>query len=709
MVIIFTSGTTGRAKGVVLTQKNYTPVVNHAVPRMNLGPDDTVLSVLPLHHVFGFAASVAAPLCAGMDIVFVPYVKAQLILEALRDKEVTMLPAVPKMISLFYESVMHNVKKQGPVITAIFTGLLRISAVLGPALGTDFRRTLFSSVHKGFGGRLRLMISGGAALNKKYWNRFTLMGFTILEGYGLSETFGPIAVCPGDKPKIESVGPLLPENEIQIHDPNTDGYGEILLRGLCVFAGYYHNDTLTHESFDTNGWFHTGDIGRIDDEGFLFISGRKKDVIVLDTGKNVYPDELEDYYEQSPLIEEIGVIGAKKDDCEIVAAAIVPSKELRKSKSIEQTTAVLYQELIRLGKSQPVHRRITDFITVFQPLPRTTTRKLKKPEILKLYNSIKRTVGALPSMEAQLSVIEIALMETDEYKGVLDGIAKIAPDVDFRALTPRSHLEIDLGLDSLGSIELMTAIERTFSIAIPEEVFDKLETIADLVYLVKEQKTGKSPTSVEKVMGLRERILDMSYYRLPLPQGPSGMKAPKTAILQTLFSIVKGIKKAPSYAMASHNPPFIFVMQHKDPVDAVVLLQALPKPVARETFSLAEPIDYPWFPWNFYRHHLITVRKPNDPIEILKTSLAILKQGKNLISFPEGLVGSSHKTGEFKSGVGLAARETNASIVPVKRSGSNVFFGKPFTLQEVITEGGVKHDASTQEIADYIKRKLLTL
>lgn len=497
MVIIFTSGTTGKAKGVVLSQKNYTPVVNHAVPRMKLGPGDTVLSVLPLHHVFGFAASVAAPLCGGMDVVFVPYVKGPLILEALRDKEVTMLPAVPKMIALFYEGVMHNVKKKGPAIAAVFACLLKVSAMLGTSFGADFRRGLFGGIHKGFGGKLRLIISGGAALNKKYWNGFTLMGFTILEGYGLSETFGPITVCPNDTPRIGSVGPILPENEIKILDPAADGNGEILLRGLCVFAGYYLNASLTGEVMDDQGWFHTGDIGRLDNDGFLIISGRKKDVIVLDTGKNVYPDELEEYYEQSPLIEEIGVFGVKKDDSEIVAAAVVPSKEVRKNNSVEQATSIVYEELIRLGKDLPIHRRISDFITLFRPLPRTTTRKLKKPELIRLYASIKRNSGGGLPMEAQLSVIETALTETGEYRGVLDSIAKIAPQIDLHGITPRSRFEIDLGLDSLAAIELMTAIERTFSITVPEDHLDKIESVADLVHLVRDQKTGSGPASVK--------------------------------------------------------------------------------------------------------------------------------------------------------------------------------------------------------------------
>ncbi|MBN1128083.1 MAG: AMP-binding protein, partial [Chitinispirillaceae bacterium] len=523
MVIIFTSGTTGRAKGAVLSQKNYTAVANHAIQRMGLGPGDTVLSVLPLHHVFGFAAGAGGPLCGGMGVVFVPYLKAPLIVEALRDKAVTMLPAVPKMISLFYESVMHNVKKKGPVVTTLFSLMLGLSALGGKTFGQGFRRSLFSSVHKGFGGKLRLIISGGAALGRKCWNGFRLMGFNILEGYGLTETFGPITVCPAGDARPGSVGPALPENEIRIADPDRDGIGEVLLRGSCVFLGYYKNDALTNEVFDGDGWFHTGDLGRLDADGFLYIMGRKKDVIVLDTGKNVYPEELEDSYSLSPCIEEIGVFGVMKEGAEIVAAVIVPSKDIRRRCTVRQAGDLLRQELVRIGRSLPVHRRITDFVVVYQPLPRTTSRKLKKPELLKIYQSIKRNTvpGDRPALEEHLSVMEMALMETDEYRGVIESLGRIAPALDSNAVNPRTHFEIDLGLDSLNRIELLSSIERAFTIAVPEEVFDKMETIADLVSLVKEQKLEDRPTSVERVLDLKERILTMPHV-IPFPARRSG-------------------------------------------------------------------------------------------------------------------------------------------------------------------------------------------
>jgi long-chain acyl-CoA synthetase len=710
MVIIFTSGTTGKAKGVVLCQKNYTAVANHAIPRMGLGAGDTVLSVLPLHHVFGFAAGVGGPLCGGMGVVFVPFIKGPLIIEALQDKAVTMLPAVPKMVSLFYESILHNVKKKGPVVNATFSAMLGLSAFLGEAMGDTVRRALFSSVHKGFGGSLKMIISGGAALGRKYWNGFRFMGFSIVEGYGLTETFGPITVCPAGDPRPGSVGPALAENEIRIAGPNADGIGEVLLRGSCVFAGYYKNDALTKEVFDGEGWFHTGDLGRLDADGFLYLSGRKKDVIVLDTGKNVYPDELEDHYSLSPCIEEIGVFGVLHNDVEIVAAAIVPSKELRKTSTVRQAADLLHEELVRMGRDLPVHRRISDFVVVYHPLPRTTSRKLKKPELLKMYNSIKRenpSAGRL-AFEEQLSVMEMALMETGEYRGIIESIARVAPhvnlQVDVRAINPRTHFEIDLGLDSLHLIELLSAIEQTFGITIPEKVFDKMETITDLVSLVEEQKLENRPTSVERVLGLKQRILDMSYF---LPEQKTGVKG--FGFMRRFAAAVCGNRAVFAEPLSCRNGPYIFVSLHTSVLDAFRILQTLPGDVAEMTLFMSENIRYPRLPYAFYSPNMVMNRKINDPIETIKVSLAVIRSNKNLISFPEGRFSAPGRPVEFKSGVGLVARETGAKIVPVKNHGTELHFGKPFTFADVAARHELAPGAPPGEIAEYIRKKIIEM
>lgn len=713
IVIIFTSGTTGKPKGVVLTQKNFTAIALHGIPRMKADAEDTMCAVLPLHHVFGSAACIAAALCSGMDVVVVPYVKGPLILEALKDKGVTILPAVPKMISLFYESILHNVKKKGPMVNSVFAGLKTVSATTGDVFGPGFRRSLFSSVHKGFGGKLRLIISGGAALNKKYWNGFRLMGFNILEGYGLTETYGPITVCPAEDPRLGAVGPALPENEIKILAPDENGVGEVLLRGSCIFKGYYKDDELTKDVFDDDGWFHTGDLGRLDKDNYLIISGRKKDLIVLDNGKNVYPDELEDYYGTSPLIEEIGVFGVTHKDGEIVAAAIVPSKEIRKNHSVVQATDLIYDELIRMGKTIPVYRRISDFITVYTPLPRTTTRKLKKMELRKMYNSIKRKSANREIADEQLSVIEMALMETAEFKRILDCIIGGSPKIDPNIVNPRSHLEIDLGFDSLKRIELLSQIEHRFSIMIPEDLFEKMETVGDLVSLVHEHNSeGKSP-SVESVLNLKDRILSDSVEIIKLP--------PKTSpVLTKLSGAVLNIKSSGTDLLKDAKTPLIFASNHGHLLDVAWILSALPLSLKDDTFYIADKKSdkFPPIPYAFHQSNVLKHEKTGDPIEMLKIYLSVIRKNKHLIIFPEGTMSKNGVIGQFKSGIGLLARETGAAIVPVKiaspkhapstsgglkKEQKSVQFGKPITWSDLISSGVLNHNSTAEHLSEHIR------
>lgn len=722
MVIIFTSGTTGKAKGVVLTQKNFTAISRHGIPRMRAGAGDTMCAVLPLHHVFGSAACIAAALTSGLDLVVVPYIKGPLILEALKEKGVTILPAVPKMIALFYESIMHNVKKKGPLVSTVFTGLKTISATAGDTLGNGFRRGLFSSVHKGFGGKLRLIISGGAALNKKYWNGFRHMGFNILEGYGLTETYGPITVCPDEDPRLGSVGPALPENEIRISDPDESGIGEVCLRGSCVFQGYYKDQELTSQVFDDQGWFHTGDLGRLDKDNFLIISGRKKDVIVLDSGKNVYPDELEDYYGTSPLIEEIGIFGVSQKEGEIVAAAIVPSKEIRKNHSISQATDIIYDELVRMGKSLPVYRRISDFITVYTPLPRTTTRKLKKMELKKMYNSIRRKSANREITEEQLSVMEMALMETVEYTGVIGSIVLGSPKIDPRIINPRSHLEIDLGLDSLKRIELLSQIERRFSITIPDDVFDKMESVGDLATLVREHTLSKKNPSAERIIGLKERILTDNLQVVNFPSG-NDFSGP---LISRFSRIVYNVKKFGAENLKVSSNPMIFASNHAHTMDLFWILNSLPSHLKGSTYFLAdkETSDYPAFPYVFHRKNMIKLEKFGDPIEMLKIYLSVIRNNRHLILFPEGAMNKNGRLGQFKSGIGLLARETGAAIVPVKiigpahlnsnqrtlEQGSNgVIFGKPVTWDGLVYSGILNNSSTADDMTEHVRSLILNM
>ncbi len=730
MVIIFTSGTTGNPKGVQLIQKNFTTAGLHAIPRMHLTPETTALAILPLHHVFGFAACVAAELVGGMDIVFVPQIKGQLILEALNDKKVSMLPAVPKMLSVLYDNIERKVKAKGPLVSLMFKNLKSLSRTMGPILGKNFRRGLFKSVHDGFGGNLQIIISGGASLPHKYFEGFRLMGFDIVEGYGLTETFGPITLCPADKPKHGSVGPILDENEIHIDYPNEQGIGEVLLRGATLFAGYYKNEESTRAVIDEDGWFHTGDLGRLDEDGYLFLVGRSKDLIVLESGKNVYPDELEDFYSGSEMIEEIGIFGAKRKGRDIVAALILPNEDIRKSVSIEKAGEIIHNELIRMGRDRPSYKRITDFEIVFEPLPRTTTRKLKKHELLAIYNDIKAAVPkARRKTPPVLSATEEALLDIPEFQMVAQCAQEFVSKSKKKSFTPKTNLEFDLEMDSLRQLDFFCCLEEKFSIQLPEDAIQQMVTLGDVYGKIMEAKESQAYNGGVSPHTIRERIAAADLptklrdsRNLIYNKGPNMVTGMSMLLWHVGFS---GRENIPQ------DKPTIFVANHQSILDIPWVLGALPWEVRKKTFTIGkkELLHNPATAAVLKGSNLIPVEREGDIIEALKTSIGVLKQAKNLVIFPEGTRTRDGNIQSFKAGVGLLILETNPTIVPIRiRNGYNawpagkppklflgrkkrphVTFGKPLTLRSMIEQGKVSPYSSGNDIASALREIVLEM
>jgi len=726
LVIIFTSGTTGRAKGVVLIQRNFTATPLHAVPRMKVSSRDTMLAVLPLHHVFGAAACFAAALCTGMDLVFVPKIKGPLILEALSARAVTILPAVPKMIALFHSSIEHAIQSRGIAAKALFGFLSLLSAGLGPLIGTNFRKKLFSGIHKKFGGKLNLIVSGGASLQKKYFSSFRLWGFTIVEGYGLTETFGPITLCPGDDPRLGSVGMVLPDNEMKICSPDASGVGEVLFKGATVFTQYYNNEERTKRAFDREGWFHTGDLGRIDRDGFLYISGRLKDVIVLDSGKNAYPDELEDYYLASELIEEIGVFGAQVKGKEIIAALIVPSVSIRRSHPIEKASEIIHNELSRMGRNLPSYKKITDFFVLYEPLPKTTTVKLKKQELRQMYYALRDASGTKGVFSRPVSAIDAALMATAEYATLVKRIITAAGPLDHDRVLPACNLELDLGLDSLKRLDVLCSIEETYSVVFPDDALVSLQTVGDLYALTMELRSAGTHQNGLFAAGLRNRIATATFPRGAAPHSRLLSKnVPRLAfsISKLLWNVsVKGLENLP--ADSPDKKPFIFCANHQSYLDGLLLLHALPPRVrdATMTTGKSEVLSSPVLSPFINKSSFIPVQRDGDVLQALRLSIAALKNGRNLIIFPEGGRSRSGDMRPFKSGIGLLMLETNAAVVPVRIRGTfdvwpagkfprllgarrhtlSLTFGAPLSFQDLIDMKKITPYCTAQAIASCV-------
>ena len=382
--IIYTSGTTGSPKGVVLSHANIVSNVHAMKKHIDLFPEDTFISVLPIHHSFEGTCGFLTPISIGSGVCYARALRAKEILEDIQASGATIILGVPLLFEKIYNGIRKGIDKKGFVAKAAFGSLMGVTKLLDSTVSERSGVKTMKPFRKKAGfGNLRLMISGGAAIRPEVVEFFNSFGVACLQGYGLSETSPVLAANPIDSKKAASVGPPLDGVEIKIYEPNADGVGEVLAKGPPVFGGYYKNEAATKEAFTPDGWFRTGDLGRLDDEGFLYIMGRAKDVIVTAAGKNVYPDEIEERINSSPLITESIVIGAKRGNDEVPFAIIVPDYDgLDKhfsSKWTDDDVQRAIKELIeRVNSEIAPFKRIKGFKLQQEEFPKTSTKKIKR-------------------------------------------------------------------------------------------------------------------------------------------------------------------------------------------------------------------------------------------------------------------------------------------------------------------------------------------
>lgn len=386
--IIYTSGTTGNAKGVMLSQSNVLFDVLAILKVIDIRDQDVLLSVLPIHHTYEFTAGFILPLSHGMTVAYAENLKR--IPDNMLEVRATAMLGVPLLFEAIYNRIKERIREGGKTKFKIGKGIAAISEKL---FSKDIRRTIFRPLHEKLGGNLKLLISGGAAISPHVTAGFRELGLQLLQGYGLTETSPVISVNLQKHFKDDSVGPPLPGVEVKIMD------GEICVRGPLLMLGYYNNPEATAELIQ-DGWLHTGDLGYVDAEGFLYIHGRKKAVVVTSNGKNIYPEEVEAQLNQSPYILESLVWEGPEAHkyCEEVHAIIVPNiqyfDETLGSQGVkisdEEVEKALKKEVSRLCSKLANYKRVQRFTIQWQEFEKTTTKKIKRY----LYtNKIKPVAG----------------------------------------------------------------------------------------------------------------------------------------------------------------------------------------------------------------------------------------------------------------------------------------------------------------------------
>jgi len=382
--IIYTSGTTGVPKGVVLTHKNLMSNVVAVTSSDKLDPKDNFLSVLPLHHIFETTVGFLGPFYAGCTITHAESLKSHNILQNMRETNVTIMCGVPLLYQLFYDGIQREVEEKG--LKFVFSLLFSISKFFKLIIGVNLGRHIFKTVHKKFGGKIRFFVSGGAAIDPDLLKNFDLMGFTILQGYGLTESSPVLTCCTLKNNKLGSVGRPVPGVEVKIS--GVEPVGEILAFGPNIMKGYFKRKELTSRVV-INGWLHTGDVGYFDEEGYLFITGRSKDIIVTGAGVNVYPEEIEFELNKFYVIKESCVMGQKiaegvRKGSEEVVAIIVPEMEYFEGMTDDKFIyKVIKEEVDGLNSRMADFKRIARIIIRKKELPKTRLMKVKRAEIKK--------------------------------------------------------------------------------------------------------------------------------------------------------------------------------------------------------------------------------------------------------------------------------------------------------------------------------------
>jgi long-chain acyl-CoA synthetase len=677
--LLYTSGTTADPKGVMLTHANLLAEADAVFAWAHIGPEDAVLGVLPLFHVLSQMANLLLPLVAGTRVVYLSTLNTTELLRALRERNVTAFAVVPQFFNLIHERIFKEVQQRGGFARFAFRRVMRIN-VFCRKLGLNPSRVLFGRVHDLFGSRMRYLVTGGSRFDPKIAADFHALGIDVLQAYGLTETCGGAFVNSPGENVIGSVGKPLKgvQGKILNAQPSDDGTpasGEILIRGPIVMKGYWNRPDATAEVLK-DGWLHSGDLGYFDDRGNLFITGRQKDVIILANGKNVYPEEIEAHYLQSPLIKEICVLGLEDAGTEKLYAVISPNFEVLRQRKVVNTKEVIRFDLEGLSAKLPSTKRIAGYEIWQEDLPRTTTRKLKRFEIQKRVKAGKRDAAGSEITKPVTDEDRAWLAQPDTQRA-LKIIREYSPPHP-ENISPMDNLELDLGLDSMRRVELLVALEQDLGGDVEESQLSSIYTVRELVDAIRESATsGKTVNkkSAQTFAGwgtvLKEDPADPTVLDITKPRPfTDRMLFLVTRAIKIIWSIrapikVEGLENLPPSA------PFLLCSNHQSYLDPVMLLAILPFPVLLRLFAVGtSEIFGSGLMRRVARILRVVVVDPDaNLMPAMRAGAYGLRQGLSLILYPEGerSIDGSPKT--FKKGAAILAIHLQVPIVPIAIEG----------------------------------------
>ncbi len=653
-MLVYTSGTTGAAKSFYLTHANLAANLRALVAATLVGRDDRVLLPLPLHHVYPFLVGLLTPLSCGACVVFPERPAGPEIIQALRVGEVSALVGVPRLYEAMVSGLRSRLTGRGAVVRGAFNGLLGLATWLRRRFGINLGKPLFRKVRAGIAPKLHLLVSGGARLRPEVLWPLVGLGFDVRSGYGLAET---ASIFTGNLPgaeKFESEGRPF-TGEIRIAEPDSEGIGEIQLRGPSIFAGYRNNPEANARAFTEDGWFRTADAGRLDGDGFLFVAGRRGDIIVLGGAKKVDPEELERVYGERPEIREIAVLERGGG----LVALIVPELSQLHGGSTIQMADAIRVALAERAAGLPSYDRVAGFALTRDALPRTRLGKFQRFRLPELYEAA--LAGKARPVAAEPTPADLALLEEGRARQLYDLLVKRYPDhpVGFD-----TNLLLDLGIDLLGWVELTLAIKEQLGLTLGEADLAKAATVRDLLTVAAGAEAPEKEAPSGPDLASRDWIA-------PLAPGLAllGWVAywANRLVMRLYFRL-----KTEGSANLPGAGPCILVANHTSYIDAPLIAAGIGYRRARRLYWSGDSgilFSRRWlFPF-MRAAHIFPVEQAY-PSRALAYAEAVLKRNDSLVWFPEGWRSPDGELHRFLPGIGEVLQRIDATLVPVNIGGS---------------------------------------
>ena len=638
MLINYTSGTTGNPKGVMLSFKNVMFNVDSVSKQVPIFQEDSnVMMLLPVHHILPLLGSVVAPLYMGGTVHIAEAMNAEAIIKTLNAGAVSIIIGVPRLYDMLVKGIMNK-------INASF--VTRMLYKITQLIGSDaVSKTVFSSVHKKFGGHVKYLVCGGAALSKETATILKTLGLYVLEGYGMTETAPMISFTRPGRRKVGYAGELLPNIEVKISEK-----GEICVKGDNVMQGYYKREEETNDIIK-DGWLHTGDMGILDKYG-LKITGRIKEIIVTSNGKNINPELLEkEFMSESAYVQEIGIFLHE----DALHAAVRPNMAAIRQVDLDAMDALIKKEVERFNAEQPQYKRIKQYHIMSDELPKTRLGKVQR-FLLPVLLAKPKTANVQESLEGKSEVYKLlkAFIE-DETKSIAN---------------ENDHFEIDLSMDSLSKVSLLAYIENTFGILLNEEAMENLNTLAKLTDYIENNEHSFNTNKIT----WKEILATKTDVKLAKPGFTHWFT---DTLAKTLFSIcyrfrVRGSKKLP-------KTPCIIVANHRSAIDGMLITYNFSHKINKDIFFFAKEKHWRSKIAKFFarKNNIILMDINKNVRQSLQEMCAVLQKGKHIIIFPEGTRSKDNKMKKFKETFAILSKELNVPVVPVAIAGSeSACYGK---------------------------------